>query len=222
MGTKSVITTDRLYWLGRYTERVYTTLRVYQINFDKLIEQNVIDYADACNMLEIPNIYKDKDDFIARYAFDTEDPNSIISNLMRAYDNGIELREEIGSEALAYIQLAVYSMQKAKTMDGPMVSLQAVMDNILAFWGIADDQIDDEDTRHIIKVGRRVERLDLNARLHVDRFLIEKEADRLISIIKKDSVKYNKDNFEKISNLIIEKVIDYKSIVTAVENLVEA
>ena len=31
--------TDRLYWLGRYSERVYTTLRLFSLSFDALIEQ---------------------------------------------------------------------------------------------------------------------------------------------------------------------------------------
>ncbi|MEE3395254.1 MAG: hypothetical protein VZQ97_04965, partial [Candidatus Onthomonas sp.] len=33
---------------------------------------------------------------------------SVYSNLIRAYDNAIVLREEIGSLTLSYIQLAVY------------------------------------------------------------------------------------------------------------------
>ena len=46
------------------------------------------------------------ENFIQRYCFDADDMNSIYSNLMRAYDNGITLRESIGSETLSYIQLA--------------------------------------------------------------------------------------------------------------------
>ena len=41
-------------------------------------------------------------------------PDSIISNLNRAYDNAIVLRESIGSETLSFIQLAIYEMNKAK------------------------------------------------------------------------------------------------------------
>ena len=82
------------------------------------------------------------ENFIQRYCFDADDMNSIYSNLMRAYDNGITLRESIGSETLSYIQLAVYEMNKTRGSQAPLVGLQKVMDNILAFWGIADDSID--------------------------------------------------------------------------------
>ena len=93
------------------------------------------------------------------------DPNSIISNLNRAYDNAIVLREEIGSEVLAYIQLAIYDIQTACRSKDMLMGLQEVLDHILAFWGIADDMIESEQVRNIIKTGKRVERLDLYARL---------------------------------------------------------
>ena len=37
----------------------------------------------------------------------SRNPDSIISNLNRAYDNAIVLRESIGSETLSYIQLSL-------------------------------------------------------------------------------------------------------------------
>ena len=143
MGIKSVMNTDRLFWLGRYSERVYTTLRLFSLSFDSLIEQSVDDHRAFCESLEIPDIYRDKDDFIDRYAFGLDDPNSIISNLYRAYDNAIELREEIGSETLSFIQMAIYEMKSAKRSEAPMLHFQKITDAILAFWGCADDQIDD-------------------------------------------------------------------------------
>ena len=120
MGIKSVMNTDRLYWLGRYSERVYTTLKLFSISFDTLIEQYAEDYRSFCESIEIPDIYRDKDDFIDRYAFSPEDTNSIISNLQRAYDNAIELREEIGSETLSFIQIAIYEMNAAMRSDAPL------------------------------------------------------------------------------------------------------
>ena len=222
MGTKSVITTDRLYWLGRYSERVYTTLKMYEKSFDQLIEQSAVEYSEICTLLEIPNIYTDKDDFIARYAFSLEDPNSIISNLTRAYDNAIELREEIGSETLAYIQLAIYSMQKAALNESPFIELQKVQDDILAFWGIVDDQIDDEDTRNIIKIGKRMERLDLYARIHAERKAIERECSRLMSRLLDGPLEYDSEKCEELKKLIAEDRLNYRAIVSAVENLTEA
>ena len=105
MGIISIEQTNRLYWLGRYTERTYTTLRLYMKSYDSMLDDLPGGYQEYCRRLEIPNIYGSKENFIRSYAYDKVNMNSIVSNLIRAYDNAIVLREEIGSEALAYIQL---------------------------------------------------------------------------------------------------------------------
>ncbi len=222
MGTKSVINTDRLYWLGRYSERVYTTLKLFSKSFDDLIEQLPHeDYSQFCASLDIPNIYTDKDDFIARYAFDAEDPNSIYSNLIRAYDNAIELREEIGSDALSYIQMAIYSMQRAKEDQAPAIEFQEVIDDLLAFWGIVDDQIEDENTRNIIKVGKRVERLDLYTRLKMDRVSIRREVRRLAGRIDRCSLQYREESIVELQYAMQDTDLDYAAILTSVERILE-
>ena len=97
MGIISVEQADHLFWLGRYTERVYTTLRFYFQRFDSMIDETVDSYQTFCESIDIPNIYLSKEDFLRRYPFDADNTDSIISNLNRAYDNAIVLRESIGS-----------------------------------------------------------------------------------------------------------------------------
>ena len=221
MGIKSITNTGRLYWLGRYSERVYTTLKLFSISFDTLIEQYAEDYRSFCESIEIPDIYRDKDDFIDRYAFSPEDPNSIISNLQRAYDNAIELREEIGSETLSFIQIAIYEMNAAKLSDAPLLHFQKITDAILAFWGCVDDQIDDENTRNIIKIGKRVERLDLYARLKKSPTAIRREINRLAGRISRTDLIYSKDDLQTLKDLAAAPEPDYREIIRIVEQLVE-
>ncbi|MBQ7535769.1 MAG: alpha-E domain-containing protein [Stomatobaculum sp.] len=221
MGIKSVMNTDRLYWLGRYSERVYTTLKLFSASFDTLIEQYGGDHKGFCESLEIPDIYADKDDFIDRYAFSPEDPNSIISNLNRAYDNAIELRDEIGSETLSFIQIAIYEMNNAKRSEAPLLYFQKITDAILAFWGCVDDQIDDENTRNIIKIGKRIERLDIYARLRKDRIALKREIHRLSGRIVRTDLIYKKGNLEKLEELVNAEEIDYRELISTVEQLVE-
>ena len=221
MGIKSVMNTDRLYWLGRYSERIYTTLKLFSISFDTLIEQYAEDYRSFCESIEIPDIYRDKDDFIDRYAFSPEDPNSIISNLQRAYDNAIELREEIGSETLSFIQIAIYEMNAAKLSDAPLLHFQKITDAILAFWGCVDDQIDDENTRNIIKIGKRVERLDLYARLRKSPGAIQREVNRLAGRISRTDLIYSKDDLQTLKDLAAAPEPDFREIIRIVEQLVE-
>lgn len=221
MGIISVEQTDRLFWLGRYSERVYTTLRLYSESFDRLIDMDSYDYAEFCRRLDIPDVYGSKEKFKESYPFDEEDTNSILSNLLRAYDNAIVLREEIGSETLSYIQLAIYDMQKARISRAPLIEMQSVIDNLLAFWGIADDIIDSEQTRNIIKAGKRVERVDLFGRLQLPAANITREVHRLIPRIERSGIRYHEEGLERLKNLVETGEIDYYKVVYEVEHLLE-
>ncbi len=219
MGIISVEQADRLYWLGRYTERVYTTLRMFSKSFDSLIDGIADGYVDFCKDIDIPNVYADKADFVKRYPFDATLSDSIISNLTRAYDNAIVLRESIGSECLAYIQLAIYEMNKAAASKAPLIELQKVNDNLLAFYGIADDRIDSENIRNIIKAGKRIERIDMYARLGIGRNELAREIHRMIPRVEKSGLEYDKEKLSRIQQLIEAEKIDYYKIVGEVETI---
>ncbi|MGN0382107.1 MAG: alpha-E domain-containing protein [Suilimivivens sp.] len=219
MGIISVEQTNRLFWLGRYSERVYTTLRLYYNSFDMMIDEITDSYTEFCRMVDIPDVYGSKEVFKENYPFDEDNPDSIFSNLNRVYDNAIVLREEIGSEALSYIQLAIYDMNKAKISRAPLIEMQRVIDNILAFWGIVDDSIDSEQVRNIIKTGKRIERIDLYARLGIERKELVREIHRLIPRIERSGMEYRKDKLDKLKELVAEPEIDYYKIVYEVESI---
>lgn len=220
MGIISVEQADHLFWLGRYTERVYTTLRFYFPRFDSMIDETVDSYQAFCESIDIPNIYLSKEDFLRRYPFDADNPDSIISNLNRAYDNAIVLRESIGSEALSYVQLAIYDMNKASASSSPMIELQYLMDHILSFWGIADDQIDSEQVRNMIKAGKRIERIDLYARLKVSREELVREVCRMIPRVERSGLRYDKSRLNQMKSLVENPDLDYYKIVSNVEAIV--
>lgn len=219
MGIISVEQADHLYWLGRYAERVYTTLNLYSKNFDALIDGDENSYIQFCNSIDIPNVYESKADFVTNYAFDADNVDSIISNLFRAYDNAIILRESIGSETLAYIQLAIYEMKKASESESPMMELQRVTDNLIAFYGMVDDQIESENIRNIIKTGKRIERIDMYARLGARKSVIAKEVKRLIPRIQGSGLDYDNDKLEKISIMSESEENNYYDIVKEVESI---
>ena len=219
MGIISVENLDRLFWLGRYSERVYTSARLFASSFDQMIDMDLENYAVFCSQLDIPNIYLSKKGFCKRYITDETDPNSIYSNLLRAYDNAVVLRNEIGSEPIAYIQLAVYDMKKSRMSEAPIVDLQKVIDHILAFWGIVDDMIECENVRNIIKTGKRIERLDLYGRLQMDRTSILREVHRLTGRIARTNLHYDKGQLEEIQTLAQAEPIDYDRIVILADQL---
>lgn len=220
MGIISVEQADRLYWLGRYTERVYTTLRIFYRKFDAMIDEITDSYQSFCRMVDIPDIYGDKEVFLKCYPFDEENPDSILSNLNRAYDNAIVLRESIGSETLSYVQLALYEMHKAKISRSPLIELQRALDDLMAFWGTADDQIDLEQVRNIIKAGKRIERVDLYARLGMKREALVREVHRCIPRVERSGLAYAPERLSALKCLVEAPELNYDRIVREVEAVV--
>ena len=205
MGIISIKSTDNLFWLGRYVERVFTTLRVFSEYYDKMIDKDENAYIDFCNKLGIENTYSYKQEFITKYLFDENDPNSVMSNLLCAYDNAVVMRNEISSETLSYIQMAVNYMEQGRESSAPMLKLQEVFDCIFAFWGSADDFVESETTRTILKFGRSVERLDLYTRFSFSPTLIKKEFSILLNRLYRVGVDCNIDAINTLMNIILEK-----------------
>lgn len=196
---------DRLFWLGRYSERAYSEIRRFSNQFDRMI-----DIRDD----------EDIDAFTKRFCFSQDEPDSIYSNLMRAYDNAILLRDEIGSETLCYIQLAVYAMNKARESEAPILALQRVTDNIVAFWGLVDDSVDEPNVRSIIKLGKRIERIDNYARWKVEPNEIRRELKRLNIRIERTGLNYDSEKLFHLNLLMNAEETDYDMVVQDIETLV--
>ena len=221
MGIMTFEHADRLYWLGRYTERVYTTIKFFSSSFDRLINHDETACEDFCRRLDIPNIYHGWDDFLKRYNFDRSNPDSVASNLERVYDNAVVMRDEIGSDAICYIQMAVYALERAAESETPYLEMQKVSDNMLAFWGIADDQIESENVRNIIRVGKRVERIDLYARLGLTAEALKREIRRLAGRIDNTNLHYDADKLTYLQGLVEKESLPYREIVNCVDSLLE-
>lgn len=201
MGSISLEKINGLYWMGRYTERVFTTMQVFNKIYDRMIDQDDFAYDDFCHRLTIPNIYTSKEDFIKRYLFDESNPDSLLANMYRAYDNAIIHREDISSEVLAYIHMALDVLKSSKDSLTPLWSLQPLTDYLFAFWGSVEDYVGEE-VRDIMKVGKMVERLDLYLRLDMEYPLVEREFCRLRARVNKLHVEYNKAALEQLSEII--------------------
>lgn len=165
---------DALYWLGRYSERVLTTLRIFMDVYDSRLD-TTFDYYDYCEKLDINNDFLSLADFCERYAFDGTYASSITASLTYANSNAMMLRETIGSDALAYIEMAQRAMLSARVSNSPVLQFQRVIDCIMAFKGTVVDTVFDRNARNIILCGYGVERLDIYLRLGVnqDRVLFE-------------------------------------------------
>lgn len=180
MGIISIEKADHLFWLGRYVERVFTTTQCFFKYFDELIDSENEEkfYLYFLDALNLPDRYGDTETFITKYLCDETDMNSIISNMNRAFDNGMIVRDEISTTSLSYLQMCLDLLKNPDVTHGndrPIYDLQDLVDYYYAFWGSVDDCVEDEECRNIIKVGRYQERLDLYVRLKYPHEAIAKE-----------------------------------------------
>jgi uncharacterized alpha-E superfamily protein len=183
MGTISVEYSSNLYWLGRYVERAYTTLNTFFIYHDITLDKDKDSYREFLERLEIDDKYGDSGSFIRGYLYDDADCFTIASALRLAHDNALVCRNVIGSEALAYIQLAIDAFRSSFDAKNLRLSLMPVIDYLLAFWGSIDDKISSGEARTIVKCGKLVERLDLYFRFSYDYKLINSEYEKLCHVL---------------------------------------
>jgi len=179
MSTISREHSDRLYWLGRYTERSYTTLKALDKMFDKMIGKGHL-YTEYLDYFGITDTYSDYHEFIKSFLYDCQNPNSAAYSLERAYDNGIVLREEISTSALSFLQMAKDTLKKAENSPNPRLSLLPLEDILFGFWGSVNEHIYDDEIRNIIYIGKTVERLDLYIRMRYPYETVKKEYVRLL------------------------------------------
>lgn len=221
MGTITLSKQNRLFWLGRYSERVYGMVKGLMNFIDELIDSGEgIDYATICRQLGIPNIYENSEDFVHRYLFDRSDPASVASAAENMLGNGMVLRETLTTPTLAYLQMSVTALDLARESSSPAVALQWVLDDIMAFRGSCDDSLDDETTRNIVKTGGLVERLSLMLRLGWNSERLEKELGKLMNRIYKTGLPTDPAALEIVSSAALGgAAIDQDALRRSIETL---
>ncbi len=171
---------NRLYWLGRYAERVYISLHLLRRYYDRMIDGDPKDYEEYYQKLDIVDQYGNDEAFRLGQMYDPKNVGSLISGLELANDNAIVLREEIKSESLSYIQMSLcHIKQCAERQEKNITELQPITDYLLAFFGSIDERVFDERLRNLIKMGRLVENIDLHIRFDYPYYRIEEAFESL-------------------------------------------
>ncbi len=178
---------NRLYWLGRYSERVYISLHLLRRYYDRMIDGQGKEYEEFYQKLDAGNPYTDVKSFILGYMYDEKNPCSILSCLVAANDNAIVLREEIMSETLSYIQLSLCHIKKlAEEKNANITNLQPITDYLLAFWGSADERINNPRVSNLLRIGKNVENIDMHIRFDYPFFRIDEAYTNLVTCIKRE------------------------------------
>ena len=205
MTTISKEHSDRLYWLGRYTERAFTTLRTIQKLYDKMLDKSR-GYADYLKCFGLSDIYGNNEAFIRSFLYDGGNANSVAYSLERAYDNGVVLREEISTESLSFLQLAKDTLAKSESSKNTRLSLLPLEDQLYAFWGCVNEHIYNDEIRNIIYIGKTIERLDLYIRVKRPYDAAKKEYVRLMKNLdrapKGTPYRYNSANYSELVKIM--------------------
>ncbi|MCQ2236163.1 MAG: alpha-E domain-containing protein [Bacteroidales bacterium] len=194
---------DRLYWLGRYSERVCTVLHILRKYYDAIIDHEYTDaHKEFCSKMGIPCEYESSREFVHKYLYDDSLSYSVINMLERVKDNAILLREELKSESLQYVELAINYMKEAGVRDLKLYEIQFVTDVMYSFWGALEDRIYNSKVRALIDSGKYIEKLDLYIRFGYEVERIEDIMSRLERVEAFESDLYNTTDFENLKQRI--------------------
>lgn len=163
--TKSKV--ENLYWLGRYTERVFTTLSTFLPFYDRVMDTDVDSFRPFAHALDLPQDFTDFDTFIASFLYDESNPDSIRSAIRSAFMNAVPLRPELGSRLLQYIELAMGGIDDAAIHSSHADDLydhRDITDLVLSFWGGIEDSQIDVPLKALLFLGKYLERMDLYTR----------------------------------------------------------
>lgn len=209
MGIITLENMDRLVWLGRYTERVNSTIHAYFDGLDSFIDGDENFYKVLCKQIDIPDIYDSAEHFLSDFPYNENNFNSIFCNLTRAYDNAIVMRDYIDTETLAYIQLAIYDIQRAKHSKSSVRDLYSVIDHIMGFWGCVDDRVDDRIIRAALRAGKRIERVYLYLSFNKPTATILREIIKMENRINQIEMKYNSVVLDTMKTMLESPNFDY-------------
>lgn len=172
---------DQLYWLGRYSERVFTTLKAFFEVCDKPQDSVGSAMAKFCASLDIPyGDNEDTDDLIDRVLYDKQDPSSVCASMRAAFSNALVLRPELGTDVTSHIELAFTSLKTTKDPEVRLTGHREVSDNLLAFWGSVEDAVESSEAKALLFFGKYVERVELWSRFGVDETALDRPVRKLI------------------------------------------
>lgn len=172
---------DQLFWLGRYSERVYTTLKAFFAARDDSDDELEANLKEFCAELDIaPKGDETVDELIERILYDKNDPSSVCSSMRGAFSNALVLRPEIGTGVSSHIELAFTSLKSDKKPESRLEAHRAAGDNLLAFWGAVEDSVESSEAKALIFFGKYYERVELWSRFGIDEKLLDRPVRKLI------------------------------------------
>ncbi len=168
---------ESMYWMSRYIERAENVARFVDVNLQLILDQPIGMQAQWEPLVATTG---DDEEFEERYgeasresvikflAFDTENPNSIISCLRAARENARSVRENISSEMWEQLNDA-YLMVTETPEEWALTEPHQFFTDIKAashlFTGLTDNIMSHSEGWHFCQLGRLIERADKTSRI---------------------------------------------------------
>ena len=172
---------NQLLWLGRYTERVFTTLVRFSETYDANVGLGTKDFSALCNGLGAPfDAQVPAEELVSKILYDEDSPFSVCSSMRCAFGNAIMLRPELGTDTTSHIELALLSLRRSKDPEKRLSGHRAVRDSLLAFWGAVEDGACPDETRALLFLGKYLERVELWSRFGVCESRLDRPVRKLV------------------------------------------
>lgn len=202
----SAVKANSLFWLGRYEERVYITLHLLRKCHDKMIDGELEDYWPIWQKLDTIGAYQTIEEFTFGIMYDDANPSTVMAAQTKAMDNAILLREDILSETLSYLEMSLALLKECrKKQEKNVICLQPVIDWSLAFWGSAQQRLQNHKALYIMSIGRNVENMDMLLRFDYSYERVALAYDSLKRYCKQMPNIIDEDIEGELNSLIIEE-----------------
>lgn len=202
----SAVKANSLFWLGRYEERVYITLHLLRKCHDKMIDGELEDYWPIWQKLDTTGAYQTIEEFTFGIMYDDTNPSTVMAAQTKAMDNAILLREDILSETLSYLEMSLALLKECrKKQEKNVICLQPVIDWSLAFWGSAQQRLQNHKALYIMSIGRNVENMDILLRFDYSYERVALAYDSLKRYCKQMPNIIDEDIEGELNSLIIEE-----------------
>lgn len=158
-------TAEQLYWMGRYIQRAESMTRLVIQTFDKILDENPLEATELYAKLGLELSFTSAQDFLRRSVFDLEFV-SLLDAINNARENAVLTRSFLPNRMFSRINALYLKYQSAK--QNPEVSifwLESTLQELDAIWGNLELSLIEPKESPFIKLGKIIERMDLNIRL---------------------------------------------------------
>ena len=146
------------------------------------------------------------EEFTFGIMYDDTNPSTVMAAQTKAMDNAILLREDILSETLSYLEMSLALLKECrKKQEKNVICLQPVIDWSLAFWGSAQQRLQNHKALYIMSIGRNVENMDMLLRFDYSYERVALAYDSLKRYCKQMPNIIDEDIEGELNSLIIEE-----------------